>query len=53
MFSKFVTEILDNVNEKIYEYSNNDKKFDIFIDFSGFKYEWNRMIVEKITKILD
>ena len=53
MFSKFVTEILDNINEKIYEYSDNDKKYDIFIDFSGLKYEWNKIIVNKITKILD
>ena len=45
--------VIDNTKEKIYEYTKCDKKFDIFIDFSGMKYEWNKIIVDKITKILD
>ncbi len=53
MFFKFVSEKIDNTKEKIYEYTKCDKKFDIFIDFSGMKYEWNKIIVDKITKILD
>lgn len=53
MFSNFVSEKLDNIKEKIYQHIDGDNKFDIFIDFSGLKYEWNKIIVEKITKIFD
>ena len=53
LFSEFVSENIDNTKEKIYEYTDGDKEFDVFIDFSGLKYEWNKIIVDKITKVLD
>ena len=53
MFSKFVSEKLDNTKEKIYEYISSSHKIDVFIDFSGLKYEWNKIIVDRITKVLD
>ena len=40
MFSNFVSEKLDNIKEKIYQHIDGDNKFDVFIDFSGLKYEW-------------
>lgn len=40
MFSNFVSEKLDNTKEKIYQHIDGDNKFDVFIDFSGLKYEW-------------
>lgn len=53
MFSKFVSEILNNTKEKIYNYTSSSDKFDVFIDFSELKYEWNKIIVDKIIKKLD
>lgn len=53
LFSEFVSENIDNTKGKIYEYTDGDKEFDVFIDFSGLKYEWNKIIVDKITKVLD
>ena len=53
LFSKFVYEKINNTKEKIYEYTDGDEKFDVFIDLLGMKYEWNKIIIDKITKILD
>lgn len=52
LFSKFVYEKINNT-KKIYEYTDGDEKFDVFIDLLGMKYEWNKIIIDKITKILD
>ena len=51
-FSEFVVDKLDNVKENVYQYDDCNDRYDVFIDFLGLKYEWNKIIVEKITKIL-
>lgn len=52
-FSKFVSQKLDNSKEINYNYNEVETRYDVFIDFLGLKYEWNKILIEKITKILD
>lgn len=52
-FSKFVSEKIDNTEGKIYKYDIKNTDFDVFIDFSGMKYEWNKIVVKQILKSLD
>ncbi len=37
MFSKFVSEKIDNTKEKIYECTDGDREFDVFIDLKKLK----------------
>ena len=52
LFTEFVTDKIDNNN---YKYTNNvvdDKQYDVFIDFCGSKYEWSKILIEKVVNYL-
>ena len=52
VFSKFVSQQIDKCNAKIYECTESSESVDVFIDFCGLKYEWNKIMVDKITQRL-
>lgn len=52
-FTNFVSNKIDQNNFKFTNRRENNKKYDIFIDFCGQKYEWNRVLLNTIITELD
>lgn len=53
LFSSFVTSKIDKTDFKYKHKSISNKKYDVFIDFCGSKYEWNKILINKIIEELD
>ena len=52
-FTEFVTNKIDGNSQKYNNKYLSKKKYDIFIDFCGLKYEWNEILIKKLTEYLD
>ena len=52
-FTKFVTDKIDNNSYKYTNEFSNNEHYDVFIDFCGLKYEWNKILIEKLITYLD
>ena len=53
LFTKFVTDKIDNNSYKYTNEFSNNEHYDVFIDFCGLKYEWNKILIEKLISYLD
>ncbi len=53
LFGKFVANKIDNNNFKYSNEFSNNEHYDVFIDFCGLKYEWNKILLEKVVSFLD
>lgn len=52
-FTRLVTDKIDNYDYKYINKFLDSEKYDVFIDFCGLRYEWNEILVEKITTFLN
>jgi len=52
-FKNFITNKIDNTDFRFKNRSFNNKKYDVFIDFCGQKYQWNRILLNSITTELE
>ncbi len=53
LFTEYVTDKLDNNNYRYNNEFSNNKHYDVFIDFCGLKYEWNKILVKKLITYFD
>ena len=52
-FTKFVTDKVDKYDSIFKNQHINDKKYDVFIDFCGQKYQWNELLLNSIVTELE
>ena len=52
LYSNFVTNKIDNNSVKYNKKNSTTIQYDVFIDFCGLKYEWNRILTNKIVGFL-
>ena len=53
LFTEYVTDKLDNNNYRYNNEFSKNKHYDVFIDFCGLKYEWNKILVKKLITYFD
>ena len=52
-FAKFVTDKTDKYDSRFKNKHINGKKYDVFIDFCGQKYQWNELLLNSIVTELE